>query len=84
MVNKRIIIKEVPKGSFISREFQIKIGINPENIKDTYTILYDILDIDTNVRISSGICETRKDIWEKYLSEMRNAYNLYVQLMGKL
>jgi hypothetical protein len=80
VANKIIIINETPKGSFISKDYQIKIGVKPEEIKSTYTIIYNIIDIDTNTRIASGICDTRKDVWEKYLSEMKNAYNLYRML----
>jgi len=77
VVDKRIIINETPKGKFISKQFQIDSKVPEDKIKSTYTIIYDILDVSTNVVIRRGLCEFRSDVWNVYLDLMRMSYNHY-------
>jgi hypothetical protein len=77
VVDKRIIINEIPKGHFISKKFQIDSKMSEDKIKDTYTIMYDIVDVATNVVIRRGLCEFRSEVWNVYLDLMKMSYNHY-------
>ena len=82
--DKIMYIQEVPKGSFINKEFQIKNGVKLELIKNTYTLLFNIVDNDTKINIRSGLAETRNDVFKEYEKFIRNAYELHMIQTGNV
>ena len=78
------MISETPKGKVLDPNHLIKIGCKPEEVNDKiFTLMYNVFDMHINQCISSGVCENRDDIWQKYCELIDSAYNHYMVMSGK-